>query len=131
MSLLRAMFQSQGMKPMPCGEIFARTQWLLVFFWTPQTQVNVGVAAIGVLLSPSDSVPRATFCILACGMPEMRKSRFSGILEKTALFWCRNMVDGRFKEDQGGKSFSHSGEGELASMDLAYEFSESTIRILI
>jgi hypothetical protein len=49
MSLLRAMFESHGMKPTPNGVTFARTQWLLVFFWMPQTHVNVDMTAIVLL----------------------------------------------------------------------------------
>ena len=43
---LRARFASQGMNFTSWAEVTARIQWLLVFFWTPQVQVNNGVAAM-------------------------------------------------------------------------------------
>src|SRR6201996_2777549 len=42
----RARFASQGINFTSWAEVTARIQWLLVFFWTPQVQVNNGVAAM-------------------------------------------------------------------------------------
>ena len=52
MSLLHAMFESHGMNPIPRGVSFARTQWLLVRFCTPQTHVNSDMAAMSPAPSP-------------------------------------------------------------------------------
>jgi hypothetical protein len=50
MSSLCASFQSQGIKVIPDGVTEARTQWFVVFFWTPHRQVKTGVIAMELLL---------------------------------------------------------------------------------